>query len=59
MRAGQSVLNVQEFQFLPGAKLFGVYIAITIPLIGLVVALCVGRPYYARWHQHRIQVGMK
>lgn len=50
----QSILNVQEFQFLPGAGLFGVYLAITIPFIGLVVTICLVWP---RWKRLRNTVG--
>ena len=44
----QSLFNVPEFQFLSGAKYFGAYLAITLPLtVGLVV-LCVVKPYESR-----------
>jgi hypothetical protein len=48
LTASKSVLNVPGWQFLPAPELFGVYIAITIPLIALVVFICFSRPYWKR-----------
>ncbi|SMQ47705.1 unnamed protein product [Zymoseptoria tritici ST99CH_3D7] len=35
-----TILNVPEFQFLPGARLFAAYIGITVPLVAFIVLLC-------------------
>lgn len=45
----KSILNVPGWQFLPGTRLFGVYIAITVPLIVIVVEICLCRPCWRRW----------
>jgi len=49
----QSILSVPTFQFLAGAELFGVYIALTVPAIGMIVYLCNARPRMLRWQVFR------
>ncbi|KXS98981.1 hypothetical protein AC578_4997 [Pseudocercospora eumusae] len=52
-----TIFNVPQFQFLPGAKLFAVYLGITIPLIGVVVILCLSKDRWTVSHDkpHEIQ----
>jgi hypothetical protein len=46
----QTVLNVPGFQSATGGTLFGAYLGITIPLIGIVVLLCFARPQLKQWY---------
>lgn len=43
-----SLLNVSEFVFLPGAKLFATYLGISAFLIAIVLVVCIAKPY-RRW----------
>ncbi|CZT25476.1 uncharacterized protein RCC_11208 [Ramularia collo-cygni] len=44
-----TVLNVPEFQFLSGAKPFGAYLGITVPMIIFIVVLCMNRSLRSDW----------
>jgi hypothetical protein len=51
----KSILNVNEFVFLSGPKLFGVYLAITVPCAAILVTMLTARPSFQRWWTNKFK----